>query len=88
MLAHAPVGETLARRTAIVKMLHNVLDGTAKVLLLIGNMSVSSHIKGYAPGFRTQGAALLNESLLGSVRSENINSICVSHSDGHRRRVD
>lgn len=42
MLAHAPVGETLARRTAIVKMLHNVLDGTAKVLLLIGNMSVSS----------------------------------------------
>ena len=39
MLAHAPVGETLARRTAIVKMLHNVLD---EFLLLIGNMSVSS----------------------------------------------
>jgi hypothetical protein len=32
MLAHAPVGETLARRTAIAKMLHNVLDGTREGL--------------------------------------------------------
>jgi hypothetical protein len=59
-----------------------------KVLLLIGNVSVSSYCKGHAPRSRTQGDALWNESLLGSVRPENIHSTCVSHSDGHRRRVD
>jgi hypothetical protein len=32
MLAHASVGKTLARRTAIVKTLHNVLDGTRERL--------------------------------------------------------
>ena len=32
MLAHASVGKTLARRTAIVKTLHNVLDGTREGL--------------------------------------------------------
>jgi hypothetical protein len=32
MLAHASVGKTLARRTAIVKTLHNVLEGTREGL--------------------------------------------------------
>jgi hypothetical protein len=87
MLAHASVGKTLARRTAIVKTLHTTCwMGPAKVLLLIGNMSVSSQRA--CATIPHSGDALWNESLLGSVRPENIHSICVSPSDGHRRRVD
>ena len=53
MLAHASVGKTLARRTAIVKTLHNVLDGTREGLA--AHREYERLIsKGYAPRSRTR----------------------------------
>jgi hypothetical protein len=87
MLAHAPVGETLARRTAIVK---NAAQraGWDREGLAAHREYERLISKGMRHDHALRGDALWNESLLGSVRPENIDSICVSHSDGHRRRVD